>query len=841
MLLSCVSLVSVIAGDTPAFADGSARAIVVPPPTSRSARCPWLGESRRDSASPGRLARQVLAKMTLAEKADFVVLQKGHGVENFNSAIPSLCIPSFTLSDGPDGLAGRVTGATQLPSAIGVGASFDPTLANAVGRVEGAEARTKGIDVVQGPELNLARVPEGGRVFESYGEDPDLTSTLGVADIEGIQSQGVMAMAKHFGAYTQETARARLNSEVTLRALAELYNVPFEAAVTQAHVAGLMCATGFLNGVSACASSYTYSTLASWGFTGFVRSDERAARNMAAAFDAGLDLIKPASAATVIDRVNSGVLPVANLNRAVRSVLTKMFAYGLIAHPRRALPFAVATSSSHTSVALLAAEESAVLLKDDNQVLPLASTTKSVAIIGADARFPDTTGMGSSEVIPPFVVTPLEALTRALGPHVKVTYAQGGPTSLNVGALSNVGLVRGTALPPQKKGSRNFQDGNTDLFMEAASNVTNNIITASAPGSSKGWSHWKAVVRVRRTGTYEISLKQIGDTWFYLNGQKILSSAGLHAPSNMTTVVKLRARKSYTLKARWFSVIRQGPPELGVAYVSPQIRAAVAVARRSQVAIVFANEVSTEGADQAGFTLPGDENSLIEAVAAVNPDTIVVLNTGNPVLMPWLKKVQGVVEDWYPGEEDGNAITAVLTGKFDPSGRLPVTFPFSAKEQPVAHLAQFPGIDDTVSFGTEATALDMGYRWYQVRHVEPLFPFGFGLSYTTFSLSNPTVQEESGNVNVSLTVTNTGTVRGAEVVQAYVKDPAAAGEPPEQLRTFARVALDPGQSRTATLRFPEASLEIFSGGRFRSVPGTYQVNVGTSSIDLPIHLSASVA
>lgn len=833
-------MLSVLTGTTPAHAQGGARTIVVSLPTRSSTRCPWVEESRQNLENPERLAEQVLARMTLADKANFVVLQKGHGIENFNTAIPSLCIPSLTLSDGPDGLAGRVTGATQLPSAIGIGASFDPELAYAVGRLEGEEARTKGIDVVQGPELNLARVPQGGRVFESYGEDPYLTSTLGVADIEGIQSRGVMALAKHFGAYTQETARARLNSQVTLRALAELYNVPFKAAVQQAHVAGLMCATGDLNGVPACSSRYIYSTLTSWGFRGMVRSDERAARNLTAAFGAGLDLIKPASASTLIGRVMSKALPVADLNRAVRTVLAEMFAYGLIAHPRVARPFAVATSPAHASVALRAAEESAVLLKDANRVLPLARTTKSVAVIGADAAFPDTTGTGSSEVIPSFVVTPLAALTNALGPRVKVTYAQGGPTSLDVGALSKVGVVRGTALPPQKKESRKLQDGNADLFIEAASNVTNNIITASAPGSGKGWSHWKAVGRVKRSGLYEISLKQIGDTWFYLDGRKLLASAGLHAPTNMTAVVTLKSHRNYTLEARWFSVVRQGPPELGIAFVSPQIKTAVAVAHRSHVAIVFADEASSEGADQTGFSLPGDENALIEAVAAANPRTIVVLNTGNPVLMPWLKRVQGVVEDWYPGEEDGNAITAILTGAFDPSGRLPLTFPASATHQPVASPASFPGVDDTVSFGAGTSALGVGYRWYQVHHVEPLFPFGFGLSYSTFTLSNPVVRENLRSVSVSVSVANTGVVRGTDVVQVYVKDPASAGEPPEQLRAFARISLKPGESRVVTMSISLESLQTFSRDAFHTIRGIYQFNVGDSSSDQLIHLGVNI-
>jgi beta-glucosidase len=779
--------------------------------------------------------------MTLWQKANFVILRKGFGIENYNAAIPSLCIPELTLSDGPDGLAGRVLGATQLPSAIGVGASFNPALARALGRLVGAEARRKGIDVVQSPELNLARVPEDGRIFEGYGEDPYLTSVLGVADIEGIQSEGVMALAKHFDAYTQETARARVNSEVTPRALAELYNVPFEAAVKVGHIAGLMCATGSLNGIRACSNPYTYATLKSWGFTGFVRSDERAAPYPTEAFEAGLDLIKPGASKTLIERVKSGALPVADLNRAVRTVLTEMFAYGLIAHPRSVHPDVDATSPAHAATALLAAEESVVLLKDRDDVLPLSSKTKSIAIIGADAAYPDNSGMGSSKVIPPFVVTPLSALSKALGPSADVTYAPGGPSSLYVGALNMVGAVRGTSLPPQKKEESKLEDDDADLYLEAASNVTDSVLTASSPGTGRGWSHWKAVVRVRRQGTYEISLKQIGDTWFYLNGQEILASDGLHSPSNIATVVKLKTGENYTLEARWFSVIRRGPPELGVAFVTPQISAAVKAARHAQVAIVFADELSTEGADQTSFNLPGDQNALIEAVAGVNPHTIVVLNTGNAVLMPWLDKVQGVVEAWFPGEEDGNAITAILTGAFDPSGRLPITFPASATEQPVASVASFPGVDGTVSFGTGAAALDVGYRWYQANHVTPLFPFGFGLSYTTFSMTDPSVQKSDGIVRVSLTVTNTGSVMGADVVQTYVKDPSAADEPPEQLRAFSRVVLGPSQSRVVTMSFPVDSLQVFSHGNSQTVHGTYGINIGTSSSTLPIHLSVNVS
>jgi beta-glucosidase len=400
--------------------------------------------------------------------------------------------------------------------------------------------------------------------------------------------------------------------------------------------------------------------------------------------------------------------------------------------------------------------------------------------------------------------------------------------------LSGAGVVHGTPLPAQRHTTTSFVSDNADLHIEAASNVTNAILTASTPGTGRGWSHWHAGFRVKKSGMYEISVRQIGDTWLYLNGRTLLASPGLHAPDDMTAVVRLRADKHYSLKARWFSVIRQGPPELGVVDVTSQIRTAVAVARRSQVAVVFASEPSSEGGDQTSFNLPGDEDALIEAVAKANAHTIVVLDTGNAVLMPWLDHVQGVLEAWYPGEEDGTAIANVLTGVVDPSGRLPITFPASPAAQPVAAATQFPGVDDRVSFGVGNDALDVGYRWYQAHDVEPLFPFGFGLDYTTFDLSDANVRVGDSSLHVDLRVTNTGDRTGADVVQAYVRDPSSAGEPPEQLRAFIRVVLPPSSHRYVTLAIPLSSLDVYDHGRFELDGGEYVVGVGQSPYDLPL-------
>jgi beta-glucosidase len=767
--------------------------------------------------------------MTLAQKVGFLILHRGNEVENENYPVPSLCLPALTLSDGPDGIGDDEVGVTQFPAAIAIGASFDPGLARLVGAAIGDEAKVKGIDVVEGPELNLARVPQDGRIFESYGEDPFLTSVMGVAAIQGIQSQGVMAMAKHFVAYTQETARSRLNQLVPHRALVELYDVPFEAAVKVGHVASLMCAIGLLNGVHECSDAALYDVLRSWDFHGFVRSDLRAALDVKSAFRAGLDLVRPASFSKVLAYFRRREIPMDDLNRAVRIVLTTMFAHGLIAHPRMINSQAYALTPSHTMIALEAAEEGTVLLKNDGS-LPLSRRDTSVAVIGLDASSrPETTGSGSSKVVAPFVVTPLSALRADLGSRSRISFAPGEFESIALHTLDQSFNLNG---PGERRHGRSRHYSPVDLSIEEASNVTNNVVTATNPGNGVGWSHWSVHVEPQRTGDYEFALHQIGDTWLTLNGMRLLSSPGLHAPSEVSTTVRLRAGRSYEVAARWFSVIKAQPPALGIADVSSEIARAVRLAARSKVAIVFASNFSSEGADHNGLSLPGDENQLIESVASVNARTIVVLNTGGPVTMPWLSRVSAVLEAWYPGEEDGNAIANVLTGAFDPSGRLPITFPRSLALSPIDSSSQFPGVDATVNYGSISSSLDVGYRWYQARRVKPLFAFGYGLDYTRFRLIDVSTRVVGTWIVVECLVANTGSRTGVDVVQAYVKDPPAAGEPPEQLRAFTRISLRPRMRQIIILTIPFSSLRVSQPRGLVLVSGDYKVGVGESSQDI---------
>ena len=797
--------------------------------------CPWVAQSLHHQRTPSSLAGEVLARMTLRQKADFVVLSTYPPLENSNIGIPSLCIPALTLTDGPNGIGNGLTGVTQLPAAIGIAASFNPAIARDTGVVLGQEARAKGIAIVQGPELNLARVPESGRIFETYGEDPTLAGVLGVANVKGIQSTGDLADVKHFTAYTQETARLKLNQVVSLRALAELYNAPFRAAIQQGHAASIMCSYGSLNGVNTCSDPYIYSTLRSWGFTGFVRSDLRAVPNLSQALRAGISLVKPASASTLVTMVQRHQVRLGDLNHAVRVVLVTMFKFELIAHPITLTLYNTAATAAHAAVALRAAESSIVLLKNRDSLLPLSPTVGSVAVIGTDAgQYPQTSGGGSSAVIAPFIITPLTAIKEALGARTRVSYQPGGPPTLDIDQLNNIAVVEGTPLKLMTPFKPVHVPGKADLRIELNPRVTPAIATASRPGNGEAWAKWSLRVRPTRSGVYEISMRQTGDTWLYLNHKTLVASMGLHAPADMTATVRLRKHRVYVFSATWFQAAHHALPKLGIVDVTPQINAAVAAARKARVAIIFAGDFSTEGADSPNLQLPGDANALIAAVAAANPRTIVVLNTGGPVVMPWLSHVASVLEAWYPGEQDGAAISAILAGAVDPSGRLPITFPYSLAAHPITIPSQFPGVDLSVHFSSD---LNIGYRWYQAHHRTPLFAFGFGLDYTTFTLADATLSHEGGHVLVRVRVKNVGSRSGADVVQVYVHYPNAAGEPPEQLRAFARVELAPFAAKTVTMTLAPSAFQVFSKGSFATVPGTYSIDIGQSSANLPLHLA----
>jgi beta-glucosidase len=877
-----------------AFGDHGASPLRVPSTAADTARCPWLENAMDRDTAPSALAADVLRRMTVHEKLGEIVLVHAGPYENINAGVPRLCLPALTLQDGPQGLAYGALGVTQMPAPLGIAATFDTGIAEEYGQVLGSEAAGQGIDVIQGPTLNIDRVPQNGRSYEGFGEDPRLVAAMGVADAQGIQSTGTLAMAKHFAVYNQETDRGVLDDVVSQRALEELYFPPFKAVVTQAHVATAMCAYPQLNGTYQCQDPALLDQLAQWGFTGIIRSDLGSVHDPVAAIDAGTDLIKPASVARLSLLVREHRLTLKAVDRAVARVLTEMFAHGLVDRPVTGSPGTAVDSDSHTDFALTAAERSAVLLKNTGATLPLAASAhRSVAVIGADAGSrPVTSGYGSSRVVAPFTSSPLLAIRRRAGSHTKVSYSNGGSTTGNLPAVPPrfltpaSGVGRGLTLtltqtdPDQPHGPVSLQTVQPTVDMSLSPHPTTTQILPSQPlaapverlrnplalGSGPfsvgratspdhthvvlppGWSDvsatWTGTLTPPHSGLYTFSLQGVGAATLTLDGITAVADPLSHGLGRWAQTVSLTGGHPYRVGLAWEPIDNQTPSgestvtpsslTLGWAYVSGRIHAAAAAARRADIAVVFAGDFNSEAFDRPSLALPGDENALISAVATANPRTVVVLNTGGPVLMPWLAQVKGVVEAWYPGEQDGAAIAALLYGDVDPSGRLPVTFPASNALTGVDTAAQWPGIDLT---STYSEGLEVGYRYDHAAGIQPLFPFGYGLSYTRFSMSHLTLARSKDGFALRVRVTDSGARAGVAVPQAYLTFPAAAGEPPAQLEAFAPVALAPSRSQTVTLDVPTSSFRVYLGNRWTTVPGNYTLSVGPSSSDLPLTVS----
>jgi beta-glucosidase len=655
--------------------------------------------------TPERRAAALVARMTLDEKISQVHTTGtgAGGVARFVPGIPRLGIPDFLISNGPAGVGtGAVPqqpNATALPAPVALAAGFDPGLARRYGVVEGRETGDVGHSLIEAPDVNMVRVYRNGRAFENYGEDPYLAGRLAAANIQGIQSQGVLAEVKHYTANDQETDRRTIDEEIDDRTLHEIHLPAFEAAVKEGHVASVMCAYPSVNGAFMCENEHLLAGVlrGQWGFDGFVQSDASATHTAIGSARAGQDLELRDNGPydqELKQAVLDGTVSMAQLDTMIERRLAVEIRAGLFDHPRTVTPIDAAAGGA---VARTIAEQTAVLLKNTGAALPLdARRLHSIAVVGPYARTAHPGGGGSAHVNPLYTVSPVDGITKRAGADVTVRSSDGAD-----------------------------------------------------------------------------------------------------------------------------------PAE------------AAALAKSSDVAVVIVGDAEKEGTDRTSLSLDGTQDDLVRSVVAANPHTIVVLNSGAPVLMPWIDEVPAVLEAWYPGEEDGNALAALLFGDANPSGKLPVTFPRSETQTPVSSPERYPGVNGVATYSER---LQVGYRWYDAQGQDPLFPFGYGLSYTTFSFGHLTVgrPDRDGRVTVGFDVRDTGSRTGAEVAQVYVSDPASAGEPPRQLKGFAKVTLRPGQVRHVRLTLDRRAFSVWDSAAQRwTVPGgRYTIAVGDSSRDLP--LSASV-
>jgi beta-glucosidase len=793
----------------------------------------------------------VLAQLTLDEKVALAA--------DGQDGVPRLGVPALNGSDGPNGVRGGGPGKTAFPNAQVLAASWDTALAERFGSAVGAEAAGKGFNLVLGPTVNILRTPKWGRAAETLGEDPFLAGQLAAAEIRAMQREHVMAEVKHFAANNQEINRwgrailqPAVNVLVSERALQEIYFPAFRTAVEQGRVASVMCSYNRLNGLYACENPALLGTLKdAWGFAGFVEPDALVAvRDPLAAANAGTDQFALGSFGSPPVDTALRQISAERLDDMVRRILTAMFSVGLFDHPNTGHGDAVVSTPEHIRLAAEIGAQGSVLLKNDGPLLPLGSDVGSIAVIGYDAG--SGTQMmegGSPAVIGGPVVSPLDAITARAGDGTTVRYAAG---TLGVVPLP---IVPASVLTPSSgPGSGLFGTyyaGEDWSGTVLRTEVVQTLDAASVLGNGPRSARWTGTLTPPASGTYRFALDYAGIARLFIDGVLVASghSEGLERLITGTPLITAQAFVPLSAGVAVPIAIEYaaGPSVVGsplhLGWQPPDpamLEEAVTAAAMSDVAVVFVNDVTSEGMDRDSLVLPGDQDALIAAVAAVNPHTIVVLHTSGPVLMPWLADVPAVIQAWYPGQETGHAIAAVLFGDVAPAGRLPMTFPASESQGPAQQPSQYPGIDDSVSYDE---GIYVGYRYYDQNAQEPLFPFGYGLTYTTFALDGlEVVQHDDGSLAVSVAVTNTGGRAGAAVVQLYVGFPAAAEEPPNQLKGFTKVVLAPAATQRVTMRLDRSSLSAWDAETSQSVvhPGTYTVRVGTSSRDLPQEATVSV-
>ena len=689
----------------------------------------------------------LLSRLTLEEKVSLV-----HGNANFTTAgVPRLGVPELWMDDGPLGvreevgeqfkIVGRSDDfATAMPATLGLAATWNPELAVAYGSVIGQEARQRGKNVMLGPSLNIQRTPLCGRNFEYMGEDPFLTSRMGVGYIEGEQAQGVSSCAKHFAANSQEFKRNSINDIIDERTLREIYLPAFRAAVQEAGVLTVMGAYNLINGQHCCENAHLLNEILKddWGFKGAVISDWGGVHHTDLAALNGMDIEMGSRrpyesnylAAPFLAGLKSGQFPMAVLDDKVRRHLFVMFRLNLIHNPSETNAVAAVqtplSTKEHQEISRKIAEETFVLLKNKN-LLPLdPARFKTVAIIGANAAAQFAHGGGSATIKPPYEITALEGISNRLGAGVKIIYAQGYDPAMGPGRVDYNPNVRDTGSPAYD-----------------AKRASEAIAAAKA-----------------------------ADVVIYIGG--------------------LNHHGGY----------------------------------------------DTEGADRKNLKLPGGQDELLKQIVRANPKTVVVFMGGGAVEMDnaWLKRVPALLYAWYPGLEGGNALAHVLFGDVNPSGKLPCTFPKKLADSPAHALGAYPGTNGMVVY---KEGLLVGYRWFDTKKIAPLFPFGYGLSYTQFKYDNlalaPIQNAKNPQLAVNFQISNTGARAGGEIAEIYVQpvNPSVF-RPLKELKGFKKVFLKPGEQQTVSVMLDQGAFAHYDADKKRWVAdkGEYKILVGSSSRDI---------
>jgi beta-glucosidase len=787
----------------------------------------------------------LLKRMTLEEKIDML---GGTGFET--KAIERLGIPPLNMTDGPLGV--RWDNSTALPSGILLGATWNPEIVTEFGKVLAIETKAKGRHVILAPCVNIARIPMGGRNFESFGEDPFLTSRIAVNYIKGVQTENVVATVKHFAANNQEHQRDFVNTIVDERALNEIYLPSFKAAVEEANVLAVMSAYNKVNDHFCSENDYLLidKLKTEWKFNGLVMSDWGAVHSTVPTFNSGLDLEMPTgkylNKETLLDKIKSGELSEAKLDDKVRRILRVMFTIGLFDDYQ--FDKSKVNTDEHKQVALDVAKDGIVLLKNNNSILPLdLNKIKSIAVIGPNSKVAVTGGGGSSMVVPFQSVSPLEALQNKIGNKVKINFSQGCIIDGQSDPIDSKFLFT------DKNGKENGLMGeyftNQNLKGEPAKVLVDKQINFSWDwqGPFEDFPQdnfsvrWNGYIKVDQSGRYTLDVASDDGVRFYFDDKLVIDDWNDHALLTNSYTVNLEANRFYKIKLEYYE--NGGGAIVKFGWRKPNdelIVDAINAANNSDVAIVFAGTNYTyesEGYDRKDLSLPNDQDELINQIAAANKNTIVVLTTGSPVLMDkWIDKVDGLIEAWFAGEQAGNAIAEILLGETNPSGKLPMTFP--KRWEDCSAFNTYKKEDGTTRY---EDGIYVGYRHFEKNKIEPLFPFGYGLSYTAFEFSGLNLSSkeisQNGKLIVSLKLKNAGKVKGSEVVQLYIKDvKASVDRPDKELKGFRKVNLNPDEEKVVEFQIDKNSLSFFDPDRkiWVTEPGEFEVLIGSSSKDIKL-------
>ncbi len=823
-------------------------------------------------------ADQLLHRMTLDEKIR--LLSGNRDVKIMGSQpIKRLGIPLIDMPASSCGVMPGYGPSTAYPATVCLAATWDRQLAYQQGVAIGNDCLARGINMELGLGVNIQRVPQDGRNFEFLGEDPFLTSAIAVNWIRGVQSRGVAACVKHYVGY--ESGRdSGYNSIISRRALEEIYMPPFRAAIRQAHVWSIMCAYNRVNGTFCSENTFLLTDILRqrWGFRGVLMSDWGATHSCVRALNAGLDMEMPMAKyytpANIRSALKDHKVTLSAINTHVRRILRMVIAMGWLQHhhyPDYSIPL---DDPASAAVALRVAEEGTVLLKNKHHIMPLrGNQVKRIVVWGPMAGQPIIYGDGSATVEPiGSNISMLTAISQAVGPNVKVHYLA---TPLCVYSPS---VVKQANMHPAKYSADQFwgkgnlrtlqgQPGadveyfnNRRLFGPPAAAGTVAQISCdwgikkpvTQITSSTYSVRWRAVLTPSVTGAYAFAAGSLSNgTRVFLNGRKIINNwrtGGYfrwqtNILNSRTQVEWLRAGKTYHLRMEYYHRIGRARVEFGYALIArpplfdPADQNRISSANVVIACVGFGPKHEGEGWDR-GYHLWGMQDHILRYLAARNKHVIVVVNAGAGIGMSgWIHKVAGLVYAWYPGEYGNTAVAKIICGQINPSGRLPDTFSRHWRDEPA--YGNYPAVNNTVDF---AEGIYVGYRWYDKKNIKPLYPFGFGLSYTTFSMNNLHITATGAGphrtLDVAVRVTNTGAMAGAQVVELYIHPMVDRGNRCVQtLQGFARVALSPGQGKTVHIKLNWRNFAYYRTARkaWRVPPGKYEIAIGSSSADQPLH------